>query len=63
MECLFVLAQVDNLLDATYGTGGDGDFEAHTLSIEVKDTPGVLNSVRVRRIAPFVCISRLDVTG
>ena len=35
--------QVENLLDApTYA----GEFEPHTLSIEVEDKPGVLNQAR-----------------
>jgi hypothetical protein len=40
--------QVENILEATYNAaaGGDGtDYEAHTLSIEVQDVPGVLNLV------------------
>ena len=35
--------QVDNLLDApTYS----GEYEPHTLSIDVEDKPGVLNQAR-----------------
>ncbi len=38
--------QVDNLLDApTYS----GEYEPHTLSIDVEDKPGVLNQARVAR--------------
>ncbi len=37
-------AQVDNILEATYNSEA-GDYEAHTLSIEVQDVPGVLNQV------------------
>lgn len=33
---------VDNVLEATFQTG---EFEPHTLSIEVEDVPGVLNQV------------------
>ncbi len=33
---------VSNVLEATYQKG---DFEPHTLSIEVEDVPGVLNQV------------------
>lgn len=36
--------EVDNILEATY-SATSGDYEAHTLSIEVQDVPGVLNQV------------------
>ena len=35
---------VSNVLEATFH---QGEFEPHTLSIEVEDVPGVLNQVRV----------------
>lgn len=41
--------QVDNILEATYSGSGEpaqSSYEAHTLSIEVQDVPGVLNQVR-----------------
>ena len=38
--------EVENVLDAAYDDGGAGsEFEPHTLSIEVRDVPGVLNQV------------------
>jgi len=37
--------EVGNLLEATYNAGEATDYEAHTLSIEVADVPGVLNQV------------------
>lgn len=39
------LSQVPNILEATYDSA-TGEFEAHTLNIEVQDVPGVLNQVR-----------------
>lgn len=37
--------EVTNVLDAAYSNDAAGEFEAHTLSIEVQDIPGVLNQV------------------
>lgn len=37
--------EVTNVLDAGYSQPTGGEFEAHTLSIEVQDIPGVLNQV------------------
>ncbi|KAL6761389.1 small subunit of acetolactate synthase [Haematococcus lacustris] len=37
--------EVENILESTYSSGDGSDYEAHTLSIEVKDVPGVLNMV------------------
>lgn len=36
--------EVENVLDAVYGESS-GEYEPHTLSIEVRDVPGVLNQV------------------
>ena len=38
---------VDNVLEATFARG---DFEPHTLSIEVEDVPGVLNQASQRTV-------------
>lgn len=40
--------EVENILEATYSkeTSQSPEFEAHTLSIEVQDVPGILNQVR-----------------
>jgi acetolactate synthase I/III small subunit len=38
--------EVESVLGATYeGEGLNSEYEPHTLSIEVEDTPGVLNQV------------------
>lgn len=37
--------QVENVLDAADAPTYAGEFEPHTLSIEVEDRPGVLNQV------------------
>ena len=38
--------QVENVLDAADASAHAGEFEPHTLSIEVEDRPGVLNQAR-----------------
>ena len=38
--------QVENVLDAADAPAYTGEFEPHTLSIEVEDRPGVLNQAR-----------------
>ena len=41
-----VAHQVANVLDAAYNPDHADDYEPYTLSLEVKDVPGVLNQVR-----------------
>ena len=52
---------VSNVLEATYQKG---DFEPHTLSIEVEDVPGVLNQVSTAAYPPNMPVRiKLQRTG